>query len=235
MNDGHGHLPLIAPISQCTKGRVVRMKAMVMKGVGGPEVLTLLDVPMPEPRAHEVRVRISSTAVNRADLLQLHGNYPAPPDAPPDILGLEFAGTVDALGSDVRAWCVDDRVFGIAGGGTYAEFMVTHERMLARVPDNLSLDVAGAMPEAFITAHDALVSQAHLLEGETVLVHAVASGVGTAAIQIARAIGAASIGTTRSSSKSEKVGDGTLVVSDGTFADRVIERTNGNEIGRAHV
>jgi putative PIG3 family NAD(P)H quinone oxidoreductase len=152
-----------------------------------------------------VRVRVRATALNRADLLQRMGRYPAPPDSPPDIPGMEFAGEIDALGPGVREWSAGDRVFGLCGGGSYAEHVVVHARTVARMPAGLSFTDAAAVPEAFITAWDAAVTQAGLSAGETVLVQAVGSGVGTAAVQIARAIGARSIGTARTADKLERV------------------------------
>jgi NADPH2:quinone reductase len=177
------------------------MRAIVIAQPGGPEVLTLAERPDPSPSLGEVRVRIHATAVNRADLLQRMGLYPAPPDAPSDIPGLEYAGVVDVLGAGVTDLAVGDRVFGLAPGGTYAEAVTVHARAVARLPAELSFVEGAAIPEAFITAYDAMVSQGGLASGERVLVHAVGSGVGTAAVQIARAIGAEAIGTARTADK----------------------------------
>jgi NADPH2:quinone reductase len=207
------------------------MRAVVISRPGGPEVLEAREVPTPNPSRGEVRVRIHAAGVNRADLLQRAGAYPAPPDAPADIPGLEFSGTIDAIGEAVDAWAIGDRVFGLAGGGAYAEFLVAPSRALAKMPDRLSFQEGAAVPEAFITAYDAMVTQAGLAAGETVLVHAVASGVGTAAVQIARAIGARSIGTSRTEEKLARVsplglGEGIVAVR-GEFADRVLQATGG--------
>jgi NADPH2:quinone reductase len=180
------------------------MRAIVIAQPGGPEVLTLTERPDPVPSLGEVRVRIHATAVNRADLLQRMGLYPAPPDAPSDIPGLEYAGVVDALGAGVTDLAVGDRVFGLAPGGTYAEAITVHARAVARLPAELSFVQGAAVPEAFITAYDAIVSQGRLASGERVLIHAVGSGVGTAAVQIARAIGAEAIGTARTADKLER-------------------------------
>ena len=177
------------------------MKAIVIDKPGGPESLVLRDVPVPAPGRGEVRVRVHASAINRADLLQRMGHYPAPPDVPADIPGIELAGEVDALGEGARELAVGDRVFGLVGGGAYAEHVVAHERTLAKMPAGLSFTDAAAIPEAFITAYDAMVTQARLAAGETVVVHAAGSGVGTAAVQIARAIGATSIGTSRTEDK----------------------------------
>jgi putative PIG3 family NAD(P)H quinone oxidoreductase len=180
---------------------------------------------MPEPSRGEVRVRVRATAINRADLLQRMGAYPAPADAPPDIPGLEIAGEVDALGPGVERLAIGDRVFGLVGGGGYAEAVVAHERALAKIPGSLSFEHAAAVPEAFITAHDAIVGQADLRGGETLLVHAVGSGVGTAAVQLARALGVHSIGTARTADKLERARalgmDAGVVPEAGKFADAV--------------
>jgi len=164
-------------------------------------------------------------AVNRADLLQRIGGYAAPPDAPADIPGLELAGEVDALGDGVQRWKVGDRVFGLAGGGGYAEAIVAHERALAAIPEGVSFEHAAAIPEAFITAHDAIVAQACITAGETLLVHAVGSGVGTAAAQLGRALGAFVIGTARTADKlarAKPLGmDEGVVAEGGKFADAV--------------
>src|SRR5688500_14944928 len=180
------------------------MRAIAISKFGGPEVLTLVDRPLPEPARGEVRVRVRATAVNRADLLQRIGAYPAPADSPADIPGLEFAGEVDALGPEVTRLALGDRVFGLVGGGSYAEALVTHERAVAKIPDGVGFEGAAAIPEAFITAHDAIVSQAGITAGETLLVHAVGSGVGTAAAQLGRALGAFVIGTARTADKLER-------------------------------
>ena len=201
------------------------MRAIAITKPGGPDVLALVDRPSPEPSRGEVRVRVRATAINRADLLQRMGAYPAPPDAPPDIPGLEIAGEVDALGPGVSRLAIGDRVFGLVGGGGYAEAVVSHERALAKIPDGMSFEHAAAVPEAFITAHDAIVGQAGLQGGESLLVHAVGSGVGTAAVQLARALGVFVIGTARTADKLERareLGMNAGVVPDGSkFADAV--------------
>jgi NADPH:quinone reductase len=182
------------------------MKAIVITGTGGPEVLEIRNLPTPEPRGDQVRVRVRACGLNRADLLQCKGVYPAPPGSPADIPGLEYAGEVDALGPDlVGPLKVGDRVFGIVGGGGQAETVLTHERLVARIPRNLDFVEAAAVPESFITAHDALVTQGRVLPGERVLVHAVGSGVGTAAVQLAHAMGCEVWGTSRTADKLEKM------------------------------
>jgi len=195
------------------------MRAAVITRPGGPEVLEIHDVPRPLPREHEVLVRVHATALNRADLLQRMGRYPAPPGVPSNIPGLEIAGEVAAVGAAASRWRAGDRVFGIVGGGGNAEFVVVHERELARIPDALDWEQAAAVPEAFITAHDALVTQARVAAGERVLVHAVGSGVGLAAVQLARALGASVFGTARTADKVERarglgLSDGAVVADD---------------------
>lgn len=199
------------------------MRAIVISKPGGPEVLTLVERDAPVPSRGEVRVSVKGTAVNRADLLQRMGAYPAPADSPPDIPGLEIAGVVDAVGPGVERLKVGDRVFGLVGGGGYAEQIVSHERALAKIPDGMSFENAAAVPEAFCTAHDAIVTQAQIKSGETLLVHAVGSGVGTAAVQIARALGVTTIGTARTPDKLEQAKplgmEHGIVVEAGKFAD----------------
>jgi putative PIG3 family NAD(P)H quinone oxidoreductase len=182
----------------------MKMKAVVITKPGGIEVLEVREVPTPQPASHEVLVRVHAAGLNRADILQRQGHYPAPPGVPPDIPGLEFSGEVAALGAEVSTWRSGQRVFGIAGGGCQAEYIVAHEHMLAEVPPNLNWSDSAAVPEVFITAHDALWKQAGLAAGETVLIHAAGSGVGLAAIQLVRAIGAVPYGTSRTQEKIER-------------------------------
>lgn len=166
------------------------MKAVVLRSFGGPEALTFEDVPSPTFGAEEILVTVAATALNRADLLQRMGMYPNPFPGGLDIPGLEFSGTVKAVGDRVTRWKVGDAVMGIVSGGAYAEEIVLHERQALAVPQGVSVNDAAAIPEVFITAWDALVVQGGLTSGRWALVHAGASGVGTAAIQIAKAIGA---------------------------------------------
>src|SRR5579862_5847510 len=132
------------------------MKAAVITQPGGPEVLEIGDVPKPSPQPSEVLVRVRASGLNRADLLQRRGLYPAPPEVPAHIPGMEFAGEVEQVGDAVQLWKPGQRVLGLVAGGAYAEHLVAHERTLAPVPDNLSWEQAASIPEAFITAHDAL-------------------------------------------------------------------------------
>ena len=166
------------------------MRAVVLHSHGGPEVLTFEEVAEPVPGPDEVLIDVAATALNRADLLQRMGLYPDPRRVQPEIPGLEFAGTVAAIGDRVTMWQVGDRVMGIEAGGAYAERIATHERQLLAVPASIDLVDAAAIPEVFLTAWDALVLQGGLSSGRWALVHAGASGVGTASIQIAKAIGA---------------------------------------------
>ena len=171
------------------------MKAVVLNGYGETDVLTLSEVADPVPGPEEVLVDIVATALNRADLLQRRGLYPSPPLAgftppAPEIPGMEFSGRIAALGNRVTSWSVGDEVMGIVGGGSYAEKLVVHEHQLMPIPANVSVEDAAAIPEVWITAFDALVVQGGLTSGRVALVHAGASGVGTAAIQLCRAIGA---------------------------------------------
>lgn len=165
------------------------MRAVVLTSHGDPDVLSLMDVPDPIPGPAEVVVRIAATALNRADLLQRRGLYPGPP-MEHEIPGMEYAGTISEVGDQVRGLGVGDQVMGIVGGGAYAEAIAVDERQVMAVPASVGLADAAAIPEAFLTAFDALVVQGGLTSGRWAFVHAGASGVGTAAIQIAKAIGA---------------------------------------------
>ena len=166
------------------------MRAVVLRAHGGPEVLTFEDVASPECGEQDIVVTVAATALNRADLLQRMGFYPNPFPSGPEIPGLEFAGTVAAIGDKVTAWSVGEAVMGITSGGAYAEQLVIHERQAMAVPSGMALHDAAGIPEVFITAWDALVVQGGLTSGRWAMVHAGASGVGTAAIQICKAIGA---------------------------------------------
>jgi NADPH:quinone reductase len=180
------------------------MQAVWISTFGGPEVLEIRTVGKPTIHDDHVLVRVRATSINRADLLQRQGKYPPPPGFPAEIPGMEFAGEVAEVGSSVRQWKPGQRVFGLIGGGAYAEYVVTYENLLAEIPPNLNWTEAAAIPEVFITAHDALWTQANLRPGETVLIHAVGSGVGLAAIQLARAIQAVPFGTSRTADKIEQ-------------------------------
>lgn len=177
------------------------MRAIVYTQAGGPEVLRVKEVPAPNPGPGEVRVRIRAAGLNRADILQRRGGYPVPPGWPQDIPGLEFAGEVEALGAGVSRWEIGGRVMGLVGGGAHAEYVVVREGELLAVPEGMEWPRSAAIPEAFLTAWDALVIRARVKPGERVLIHAAGSGIGTAAVQVGRQLGAHVIGTSRSAAK----------------------------------
>lgn len=208
------------------------MRAVVITASGGPEVLAVRDVFRPEPSGEYVRVRVRAAGINRADLLQRTGNYSAPVGVSDDIPGLEFAGEVDAVGPLVQAWRPGRRVFGLAGGGAQAEYILAHEGMLMGIPPNLDFPEAAAIPEAFMTAHDALFTQANLSMGERVLIHAVGSGVGTAAVQLAHIAGTRVYGTARTPEKLKRAQAlGMAVgVSDRDFAAAIDHATHGEGV-----
>jgi NADPH2:quinone reductase len=211
-----------------------KMRAVVIVSYGGVEGLEVREVERPfDATADRVLVRVRAAALNRADVLQRQGHYPAPPGAARDIPGLEFAGEVEQVGSEVRALHEGQRVFGITAGGAQAEYVVVPESTLALIPPKLDWSEAAAVPEAFITAHDALFTQAQLAMGERVLIHAAGSGVGLAAIQLARAAGAIPYGTSRTAEKLDRARgyglDEAVAVGNDPhlFADAVREWTNG--------
>jgi NADPH2:quinone reductase len=207
------------------------MKAVFITEPGEPDVLQLGEVARPEPGPEELLVRIRASGVNRADVIQRRGSYPAPPGWPEDIPGLEYSGTVEAVGNGCSRFTVGDRVMGIVGGGGYAEYIAVHEGTAVGVPEGMSLEDAGAIPEVFMTAFDALFLQMGLAARETVLIHAVGSGVGTAAVQLARAWGVRTIGTSRTPEKLERASelglDVGVVAGDADWAAKVLEETDG--------
>lgn len=204
------------------------MRAIVFTGAGGNEVVRLEERPGPEPGSHEVVVRARFAGLNPADLLQREGRYPAPPGSPADVPGLEVAGVVERCGADVTEWRAGDRVFGLVGGGGLADRVAVHERLLARIPDTLDEREAAAVPEVFITAHDAVSTRAGLAPDETLLVHGAAGGVGTAALQIGVSLGARALGVVRSRHAAEAVRLlGAEPIGDEGFAASVLEATGG--------
>jgi NADPH2:quinone reductase len=210
-----------------------RMRAVVIVSHGGVEGLEVREVERPaKASADRVLVRVRAAALNRADVLQRRGLYPAPAGAVQNIPGLEFAGEVAEVGSEVRALTAAQRVFGITAGGAQAEYVLVPESHLVEIPSELDWAEAAAVPEAFITAHDALFTQAGLAMGERVLVHAAGSGVGLAAIQLARACGAIAYGTSRTAEKLERargfgLDEGVAVGDDpAIFAEAVREWTS---------
>lgn len=209
------------------------MKAVYIKQFGGAENLEIREVENPSaPKNKQILVRVKASAINRADILQRKGFYPAPKGVSSEIPGLEFAGEVAEIGEGVGEFQIGDRVFGITSGAAQAEFLLTEESLLAKIPDNLSFTDAAAIPEAFITASDAIFTQGNLRESETLLIHAVGSGVGLAALQLAKAKGAKVFGTSRTADKLEKCGTFGLDVSVNTketenFAEIIKEKTDG--------
>lgn len=176
------------------------MRAVIFQGHGGTDVIGVGEVPIPSLNPGQVRVRVHAAGINRADLLQRRGTYEPPHGVPADIPGLEFAGEVEAVRGGTP-WKIGDRVMGLVGGGAQAEFVATNGDELLPVPEALSYAEAAAVPEAFLTAYDALVTRGRLEQGDRVLIHAVGSGVGTAATQIAKHLGAFVIGTSRTADK----------------------------------
>jgi len=190
----------------------------------------MIDLPTPEPASGEVRIRVHTSAVNRADVLQRRGQYAMPPGAGP-VLGLEAAGTIDALGPGVIGYATGDRVMALLTDGGYAEQVVVPAGQIMRVPDNFNWILAAAVPEVYLTAWQALGRDTPAVPGDWVLVHAAASGVGLAALQIARELGARTIATTRSPDKAdalEGVADVVIHTTSGEFADQVLAHTDGN-------
>ena len=209
------------------------MRAVVLSGHGGPEVLTFADIPTPQIGPEEVLVQVRATSLNRADLLQRMGFYPDPFPGEHEVPGMEFSGRVQAVGARVRAWKVGDEVMGIVSGGAHAEQLVVHERQAMRIPRGVSLADAAAIPEVFITAWDALVLQGGLTSGRWALVHAGASGVGTAAVQICKAIGARVIATCSTAKVDAVTALGADVVVDYTsqdFVETVKQATDGKGV-----
>jgi NADPH2:quinone reductase len=213
------------------------MKAVTILSFGGVEGLGVREVAdAPPATLNRVRVRVRAAGLNRADILQRLGRYPAPAGYPQDIPGLEFAGEVVEVGEEARRWKAGDRVFGIIGGGGQAEFVTVPENHLAGIPPNLDWAEAAAVPEVFMTAHDALFTQCGLQMGEQVLIHAAGSGVGTAASQLVRAAGAVAFGTSRTADKLEKAKEFGLTesfVASGdpmAFAEAVKQWTNGSGV-----
>jgi NADPH2:quinone reductase len=211
------------------------VRAVVFTGAGGNEVVSLDERPDPVPGPEDVVVHVSYAGLNPADIVQRAGNYPAPAGSPPDVPGLEVSGTVANCGERVSSWQPGDRVFGLVGGGGLADRVLVHERCVTRVPDPLDELGAAAVPEAFITAHDAAFTQAGLRPGETLLVHGAGGGVGTAAVQLGVMAGARVIATVRSPSVEESVAAlGAEIVRDEDFrggvslsADVILELVGG--------
>ncbi|RMH36415.1 MAG: NAD(P)H-quinone oxidoreductase [Nitrospirae bacterium] len=204
------------------------MKAVLATKPGGPEVLQIAEVPDPVPSAEQLLIHVRATALNRADLLQRLGRYPPSPGES-DILGLELAGDVVAMGSAVEGFQIGDRIFALVSGGAYAQKAVVDYRMAIPIPEGMSYTEAAAIPEAFFTAHEVLFTCGRLTTGETVLIHAAGSGVGTAAVQMAAHCGAHILATARTTEKlnlARSLGaQDTYCCSDGLFAEWIRHRT----------
>jgi len=215
---------------------LILMRAVYINEFGGTENLSVKEIPSPpSPEKREVRVRVRAAGLNRADILQRMGRYPAPKGYPERVPGLEFSGEIESLGVEVDGYSVGDRVMGIIPGGAQVDLLNIDASLLSRIPDHLSFEEAAAIPEAFTTAFDAMILQAHLEKGESVLIHAVASGVGLAAVQIARSVGAHVYGTSRSEEKLMRADEfglaGSIVVdSSGSFADRLRSLVEGVDV-----
>jgi len=208
------------------------MRAVVLESYGDVEVLQLKEIPDPVAGREEIVVDLAATAMNRADLLQRRGMYPGPPSEF-EVPGLEFAGTVAEVGADVHAWSVGDEVMGIVAGGSYAEKLVINQRQVMAVPAGVGLPDAAAIPEVFLTAFDALVAQGGLTSGRWALIHGGGSGVGTAGIQIAKAVGARVIVTASAAKHAACVELGADEVVDyqnERFEERVAAATNGRGV-----
>ena len=208
------------------------MRAIVPTGVGGPEVLQIAEVPDPVAGPGEILIEVRAAGVNRADLMQRAGRYPPPPGASP-LLGLEAAGIISQLGEGVEGFAVGDRVMALLNGGGYAERVAVPAGQVVPIPDSLDDVHAAAVMEVFLTAWQGLRRLGRLAAGETALIHAAASGVGTAAVQIATALGARVIGTSRSADKLAvpvELGAEPCVPRDGRFADEVNRLTDGRGV-----
>ncbi|HEY0242565.1 MAG TPA: NAD(P)H-quinone oxidoreductase [Gemmatimonadaceae bacterium] len=207
------------------------MKAVVITRPGGPEVLEIQDRPEPRPGSSQVRIRVLASGLNRADVSQRLGRYPAPPGVPADIPGLEYAGEIDMVGDGATMWSVGDRVMGIVSGGSHAEYVSVHEREVIAAPHGLGIEECAAIPEVFITAYDAIFSQLRMGAGESLLIHAAGSGVGTAAVQLAKIAGVKSVGTSRSPDKLHRASelglDTSIVVQNDDWPAQVRAATDG--------
>ncbi|MQG10241.1 MAG: NAD(P)H-quinone oxidoreductase [SAR202 cluster bacterium] len=207
------------------------MRAAVITEPGGPDVLRIMEVDDPVPGPEDILVDVKASALNRADMIQRQGNYPAPAGSPSDIPGLEFAGVVVEAGERVVGMAKGDRVFGLLGGGGYASRTITHHRMAIPMPSDWDFVQAAATPEVYFTAYDALFNRGNLQMGESLLVHAAGSGVGTAAVQLAHQAGAFVFGTAGSPKKLDgaaKLGmDVGINYHDEDFSAVVKEKTGG--------
>ena len=209
---------------------MIDARAVWITAPGDPEVLAIREVKVREPGFGEVAVLVAAAGLNRADLLQRRGLYGPPAGFSAEIPGLEFAGVVSRVGPGAARFTVGDRVMGVVAGGAMCTTVTLHERELVRVPDTVNIVEAAAIPEAFFTAYDAMVLQGGLSVGETALIHAAGSGVGTAALQIARLVGATPLGTVRTAAKQKRLGDmgfEVILAEQDRFAEAVRQHTEG--------
>jgi putative PIG3 family NAD(P)H quinone oxidoreductase len=207
------------------------VKAIVLEGFGGPEVMKLGDAEPPTAGPGRVLIRVAATSVNRPDVLQRKGHYPPPPGES-SILGLECAGTIEDIGSGVSGFTRGDRVLALLGGGGYAELAAAHADHVLRIPNGMSFAAAACVCEAYITAHMNLIGNARLEDGETVLLHGGGGGVGTAALQICKALRPRTrIFVTTSAAKVERVralgADRAIDYRHEDFAEVVLKETGG--------
>jgi NADPH:quinone reductase len=212
---------------------MVLARAVLIDGKGDVDVLQIGEIDVREPGTGEIFVEVAAAGLNRADLLQRRGFYAAPKGVAQNVPGLEYAGTVQKLGHGVTDFVIGDHVMGIVAGGGMSSALVVHAREALRVPKGMSLTDAAAIPEVFLTAYDALFLQGGLAPGQDVLLHAVGSGIGTAAIQLVRAVSARPLGTSRTRDKLQRckpfgLADAdAILVDDKRFADAVAQRTAG--------
>lgn len=206
------------------------MRAVIIQTPGGPDQMVIKEIERPKPDAHQILVKVAAAGINRADIMQREGRYPPPQDAS-TVMGLEISGTVEETGGESGRWNYGDKVFGLIPGGGYAGYAVIHKDMAMSIPENFSFEEASAIPEVFLTAFQATRRLGRLAEGESILIHAGASGVGTAAIQLARVMGASKIIITASARKHDyclQLGAHSAIdYHAGPFREPVMEETDG--------
>ena len=210
---------------------MIEARAVRIAGKGDVDVLSLDTLRVRDAGPWEIRVQVAAAGLNRADLLQRRGYYPAPPGVPADVPGLEYSGTVEQVGEEVREFAPGDAVMGIVGGGAMATHLLVPAREVMRVPAGMPLTEAAAIPEVFLTAFDALFGQGRLAPGQTALVHAIGSGVGTAALQLGLLAGGRVVGTSRSQEKLTRCRElgleAALLVDNNQFAAALFEQNGG--------
>ena len=210
------------------------MKAVIISKPGGPDVLQLTERPKPIPLPHEVLIKVHAAGINRPDIAQRKGNYPPPPGASPDIPGLEVAGTIEAIGSEVTLWQPGQQVCALVIGGGYAEYCTAPEGQCLPIPQGLSFIEAASLPETFFTVWSNVFDRAALKPGESLLVHGGSSGIGVTAIQMAKALGSkvyVTAGTDDKCRLCEELGaDKAINYKTQNFADEIKELTNGKGV-----